>query len=526
LYYVVKSAIEKATNKQVVLEKPKNSKLGHFAITLAFAMAKKLKKSPIVIANELVNTLSKIEIFDKVTAVNGFVNITLSKDFLQDVVRDTLNDKIVQNSTKQKILLEFVSANPTGPLHIGHARGAVLGSAISNVGRYLGYDITTEYYINDNGSQIDLLGLSLFLEAQKHIFGLDISYPQDYYRGEYLTLLCDEIEKEFGKDILKDKTNLDKIALYAKDRVLQMIKDDLKSIGVFFDNFVAEKPLYKEWDKTKKELEKNDALYEKDGKLWLKSTKYGDELDRVVTRDDNRPTYLAGDIIYHKQKFQRGFDKLINIWGADHHGYISRVKASLEFLGLKSENLQIILSQMVSLLKDGKPYKMSKRAGTSILLKDIVDEIGADSFRFVFLSKKSDTHLEFDVESLKKQDQNNPIFYVNYANARINQIFTKAGVDIKDVLNYEFEMMDENLTNMLFEALMLPRILQDSFDKRQPHLITLYLQNLSAIFHKFYTNNKIVGATNQKEILKTIAVVSHTITLALKLLGIRAKKRM
>ena len=181
---------------------------------------------------------------------------------------------------------------------------------------------------------------------------------------------------------------------------------------------------------------------------------------------------------------------------------------------------------MVSLLKDGKPYKMSKRAGTSILLKDIVDEIGADSFRFVFLSKKSDTHLEFDVESLKKQDQNNPIFYVNYANARINQIFTKAGVDIKDVLNYEFEMMDENLTNMLFEALMLPRILQDSFDKRQPHLITLYLQNLSAIFHKFYTNNKIVGATNQKEILKTIAVVSHTITLALKLLGIRAKKRM
>jgi len=334
------------------------------------------------------------------------------------------------------------------------------------------------------------------------------------------------IAQKFGEDILKTKDNLQTIGLYAKDKVLELIKHDLGLIDVSFDNFVAEKPLYKQWDETKKQLLANDALYEKDGKLWLASTKHGDELDRVVTKENGKPTYLAGDIIYHKQKFDRGFDTLINIWGADHHGYIARVKSSLEFLGYDSKNLQIILSQMVSLLKDGKPYKMSKRAGNTILLTDIIDEIGADSLRFVFLSKKSDTHLEFDVQSLKTQDQNNPVFYINYANARINQIFAKAGVCIDDVVDYRLENMSSELISLLFDALMLDRVLQDSFEKRQPHLVAIYLQNLSGSFHKFYTNHKIVGAVSQDEILKVIAVVSRSITMGLKMLGIKAKKRM
>jgi len=527
LYSIVKSAIEDIIGRSVVLEKPKDSTLGHFATTVAFVLAKELRKSPMVIADELSQKLQTIKIFDKVTAVKGFVNFKLSNSFLQQTTNDILNknQKSIQKESA-KILLEFVSANPTGPLHIGHARGAVQGSAIANIGRYLGYDITCEYYINDAGSQIDLLGLSIWLEAQSTVFNTDVSYPQEYYRGEYLTALCLKIVKKFGKDILKDKTNLDKISLYAKDAVLEIIKDDLNSIGVAFDSFIAEKPLYDNWHETKKELEANGALYQKDGKLWLKSTKYGDELDRVITRNNGKPTYLAGDIIYHKQKFQRGFDKLINIWGADHHGYINRVKASLEFLKLNSDKLIIILSQMVSLLKDGKPYKMSKRAGSVILISDIVDDIGADSLRFVFLTKKSDTHLEFDMQTLKTEDSSNPVFYINYANARINQLFSKAGVDISSVVDYDIEHMNDVLASLLFEALMLQKVLQDSFDKLQPHLLALYLQNLSAMFHKFYTNNLIIGSKNQKEILKTIAVVSNSITLGLKLLGIKAKKRM
>jgi arginyl-tRNA synthetase len=527
LFNTVKTAIERAIGRAVVLEKPKDSKMGHLAITLAFSLAKELGKSPTIIAQELAVKLQDIVLFDEVSSVGGFVNFKLAKDFLENLSNNILNNKPNQKTTSRaKILLEFVSANPTGPLHIGHSRGAVQGSAIANIGKYLGYDITTEYYINDAGKQIDLLGLSLYLEAQAYLFGLEVEYPQDYYRGQYLTTLCDEIAQKFGKDIFKTKNNIETIGLFAKDKVLELIKHDLQLIGVSFDNFVAEKPLYKHWQETKKELEANDALYKKDGKLWLASTKYGDELDRVVTRDNDKPTYLAGDIIYHQQKFQRGFDTLINIWGADHHGYITRVKASLEFLGYDSKNLQIILSQMVSLLKDGKPYKMSKRAGNTILLCDIVDEIGADSLRFVFLSKKSDTHLEFDVQSLQTQDQNNPVFYINYANARINQLFTKAGVSIDQVVDYRLDNLNDELGSLLFEAILLNRVLQESFDKRQPHLVAIYLQNLSAAFHKFYTNNKIVGALNQNQILKTIAVVSQSITLGLKLLGIKAKKRM
>ncbi len=527
MYDIVKSTIERSLGRDVVLEKPKDSSMGHLAITLAFSMAKELKKSPIVIASELVSKLQHIDMFDDVSATSGFVNFKLSNKFLENISNDILSASSRQNpKNPQKILLEFVSANPTGPLHIGHARGAVQGSAIANIGRYLGIDITTEYYINDAGNQIELLGLSVYLEAQKYLYGLDVQYPQDYYRGEYLSAICDEVAQKFGEDILKTKDNLETIGLYAKDKVLEIIKHDLALIDVCFDSFVAEKPLYKQWQKTKDLLQKSDATYEKDGKLWLASTKHGDELDRVVTKEDGKPTYLAGDIIYHKQKFDRGFDTLINIWGADHHGYIARVKSSLEFLGYDSKNLQIILSQMVSLLKDGKPYKMSKRAGNTILLRDIIDEIGADSLRFVFLSKKSDTHLEFDVQSLKTQDQNNPVFYINYANARINQLFAKADVSIDDVVDYRLENMGGELTSLLFDALMLDRVLQDSFDKRQPHLVAIYLQNLSGSFHKFYTNHKIVGAVNQVEILKVLAVVSHSITMGLKMLGIKAKKRM
>jgi len=302
--------------------------------------------------------------------------------------------------------------------------------------------------------------------------------------------------------------------------------DDLKDLGVEFDNFVYEKPLYSKWNDIKTKLENNDSLYTKDEKVWLKSTKEGDELDRVVIRENGIPTYLAGDIIYHKDKYDRGYDKFINIWGADHHGYIARVKSAIKFLNNDPAKLEVLLSQMVSLLKGGHPYKMSKRAGNVILMSDITKEIGADALRFIFLTKKSDTHLEFDIDTLKNNDSSNPIFYINYAHARIHQIFKKANVQINSVEDLKLDDIDETATSLLFEALLLPKVLNEAFDKREVQKVTEYLHSLSALLHKFYNETKIVDSSNQDSYLKILAMVALSIKTGLKLLGIDAKETM
>ena len=428
---IVKEFIEKKLEKSIVLEKPKDSSLGHFATPVAFSLAKELKKSPMILADELVLKLENSELFEKIEAVKGFINFTLSKSFIEKLTNEALEkkDDFAKGDKKdEKILLEYVSANPTGPLHIGHARGAVFGDTLYKVGKYLGYDITTEYYINDAGAQMQLLGISVSLAARDFIFKEKVKYPESYYRGEYLIEIAEQIIEKYGKDIIYDESRFEEMAIFAKDIVMQIIIKDLGDLGINFQNFVSEKSLYSSWENTKSVLEKNGSLYTKDEKVYLSSTKFGDDSDRVVVRENGIPTYLAGDIIYHKNKFDREFDKYINIWGADHHGYITRVKAAIGFLGNDSSKLDVILSQMVQLLKGGQPYKMSKRAGNVILMSDITSEIGSDALRFIFLTKKSDTHLEFDIDMLKNQDSSNPIFYINYAHARINQVFAKSNL--------------------------------------------------------------------------------------------------
>jgi arginyl-tRNA synthetase len=525
----VKQIIEDTLGTSIVLEKPKDRTLGHFATPVAFSLAKKLKKSPVIIAEELVAKFDNNEIFESITSVKGFINFKLKLEFLEKQINESLiaKDNFAKGENKnKKILLEYVSANPTGPLHIGHARGAIFGNALYTIGNHLGYDVTSEYYVNDAGSQMDLLGLSLLLAGQESILKIDVEYPEQYYRGDYLFDLAVLAVEEFGEDILKSKENITKLALFAKDKVLKIIVDDLKDLGVEFDNFVYEKPLYSKWDKLKTKLENNNCLYEKDNKIWLKSTDAGDELDRVVIRENKIPTYLAGDIIYHKDKYDRGYDNFINIWGADHHGYIARVKAAIKFLDNDPEKLEILLSQMVSLLKGGQPYKMSKRAGNVILMSDITKEIGSDALRFIFLTKKSDTHLEFDIDTLKNKDSSNPIFYINYAHARINQIFKKANIDIDNVKDLKLKELDENATNLLFEALLLPKVLNEAFNKREVQKVTEYLYSLSALLHKFYNETKIVNSDNQDSYLKILAMVSLSIRTGLKLLGINAKETM
>ncbi len=439
---IVKEFIEKKLEKSIVLEKPKDSSLGHFATPVAFSLAKELKKSPMILADELVLKLENSELFEKIEAVKGFINFTLSKSFIEKLTNEALEkkDDFAKGDKKdEKILLEYVSANPTGPLHIGHARGAVFGDTLYKVGIYLGYDITTEYYINDAGAQMQLLGISVSLAARDFIFKEKVKYPESYYRGEYLIEIAEKIIEKYGKDIIYDESRFEEMAIFAKDIVMQIIIKDLGDLGINFQNFVSEKSLYGSWDDTKAVLEKNGSLYTKDEKVYLNSTKFGDDSDRVVVRENGIPTYLAGDIIYHKNKFDREFDKYINIWGADHHGYITRVKAAIEFLGNDSSKLEVILSQMVQLLKGGQPYKMSKRAGNVILMSDITSEIGSDALRFIFLTKKSDTHLEFDIDMLKNQDSSNPIFYINYAHARINQVFVKSNLSFEDIKDESFE---------------------------------------------------------------------------------------
>jgi len=528
----VAKQFEKHLGELPPLSKPKNKDFGHFAVPI-FKYAKMNKQNPVEFANALCDALSSYEDFEKIEAVSGFVNITLSDKFLDEFANKVLNEKenFAKGSGREKILLEYISANPTGPLHIGHARGAVFGDAIARIGRHIGYDVVTEYYVNDAGRQITLLGLSVYLAARE-ILGLNVEWPEEYYRGEYIKDLARDAISEFGEDYFKNEVdaqnfNDEKLNMWAKDKMLEVIKEDIKALNVTeFDNWVSEKSLYKYWDEVRSILEKNGALFEKDGKIWLKSSEFKDEKDRVVVREDGRPTYLAGDIIYHWDKFKRDYDKYINIWGADHHGYIARVKAAIKFLGFNPEKLEILLSQMVKLLKGKEPYKMSKRAGNFILVSDVVKDVGADALRFVFLTKKADTHLEFDVDELNKQDSSNPSYYINYAHARIKSIFRNKNMDLTDTADTELKDLSKDEKDLVFLALQLPFILEEAFINREPHRLTNYLYELASEFHSFYNKNKVIGSEKEAIRLKILAVVASILKLGLALLGIEAKERM
>jgi arginyl-tRNA synthetase len=425
---------------------------------------------------------------------------------------------------KGSILLEFVSANPTGPLHIGHARGAVYGDTMLRLGRHLGYDITAEYYVNDAGNQIDLLGVSLQLEGRSSLLGENVEWPEKYYRGEYLSDLAKEAVSEFGEAALRDEGRQKELALWAKDKILALIVEDLASVKVHFDTFVGEASLYDEWDRVMAKM--GEGVYLSEGKTFIKSSGFGDDHDRVVVREDGRPTYLAGDIIYHNQKFERGYDHYINIWGADHHGYIARVNAAVNFLGYNSDKLEVLLSQMVSLLKDGEPFKMSKRAGTVILMSDVVEEIGSDALRFMFASKKCDTALEFDIEELKRQDSSNPVYYVQYAHARIQTLIAKSEISMDTIMAAKLHGLDVDADGLLFEALLLPEIIDDAFESRQAQKLPDYLKALAAKLHKFYYDTKIIGNEDEAKLLKLLLVVALSLKTGFSLLGIEAKDRM
>lgn len=546
----------KSISLAITLEHPRDKRHGHFATPLCFTLTKVLRTNPKVLAQSLQDFFTQYDLdsnkdkpfnrmFSSIQAVNGYLNLSLTPSFLEYMLEAALSspkDFAKGECKNTKVLLEYVSANPTGPLHIGHARGAIFGSVLQRIGKRLGYDIKGEYYVNDAGSQIDMLARSVYNSVAR-ILELE-TLDGEIYRGDYIDSVAQAAIQHFGKDFFNTanrpnksspgKTDiLQEIGIYAKDMMLGIIKQNLSSLSIDFDYFVSEKELYAQFDDTLKTLDAHNALLHQDGAIWLQSSLKGDEKDRVLVRDNGMPTYMAGDIIYHKDKFDRNYDHYINIWGADHHGYIARIKASIDFLGFNSNNLEVLLAQMVSLLKDGQPYKMSKRAGNFILIQDVVNDIGADSLKFVFLSKSLDTHLEFDVQDLNKEDSSNPVFYINYANARIHTLLEKSNISLNDIYQANVvhllcneDALGQDSMQLILQSLGLFHVLHQSYEERALQKLCEYLKNLAKSLHTFYNAHRILQTQNEAQILKIFLLVSLSLTTGFNMLGIDIKTKM
>ena len=516
----------------ILLEVPPDKKFGDFATNFAMQSARVFRMNPKKIAEELVSRIEGDWLDHAEIAGPGFINFYLKGNVLYDLLRHLYEGGEACFNLPQKdtarIMVEYVSANPTGLLHVGHGRGAAVGSALVNLLRAAGYPVHSEYYINDAGNQIDNLAASVnarYLE----LLGKEAAFPENGYHGADIIDTAKRIVEADGEKYLSlsEEQRLAAFKEFALKEKLAQLKEDLAAFNVTFDEWFSERTLHPEAVRDAcQTLKEKGKVYDKDGALWLRSTDYGDDKDRVVIRDNGVPTYLAADIAYHRNKLERGFGHLINIWGADHHGYIARLKAAVHFLGYDESRLEIILMQMVNLLKDGQTYKMSKRAGNAILMSDVLAAIGRDAMRFIFISKKGETQLEFDVDELAREDSSNPIFYINYAHARVNQIFTKAGKREADVLGADFGALDEAGLGLAFAALSLNEILNDAFNSRGLQKLPDFLKALAADFHKYYNENRVVGSENEDAKLKLFALVALSIRTAFALMGLNAKEKM
>lgn len=489
----------------IEVEVPPNESFGDMATPVAMSLSEILKKPSRKIAEEIVSSIKDKAIFERIDIAGpGFINFTFSKEYLYSEIKNLLKDKnkfLRENIGKGKrVQIEFVSANPTGPLHLGHGRGAAFGGALSNLLKTAGYNVEREYYINDAGKQVKLLGHSVFARYQQ-LLGIEYPFPEEGYKGEYIEEIADAIIKEAGEKYLK--ADFDEVADFFIDysyrMMLSSIKKDLEDLGINFNTWQSERRLYKngDVDKAINYLKTKGLIYEKDGASWFKSTTFGDDKDRVIIKQDGEYTYFTSDIAYHRKKVEKGYDELINIWGADHHGYIPRLKAIIQAFSYPEDKLKILLVQMVTLLRGGKPIQMSKRTGEFVTLREVIDEVGPDITKFIFLTRRPDSHLEFDLEVAKVQSSENPVFYVQYANARINSIFAHArerGTNIDRLYDTELGLLstDEEL-RIIRKLLMYPMIFEGAVYAHEPHRITFYLQKLAGMFHPYYNKYRVVN---------------------------------
>ncbi|MDR3113051.1 MAG: arginine--tRNA ligase [Endomicrobium sp.] len=518
------------------VEVPPKNIAADFAVNAGMLIAKKIKANPRMVAGEIIALIEKEmpEAAKVETAGAGFINLTLKNEVLYNELEAILAKKSeygkLQSNNKETVMVEFVSANPTGPLHIGHGRGAAIGDSLARVLKHLGYDVAKEYYLNDVGNQMLVLSESVKVRYRQ-LKGEEIPFLDDGYKGNYI--------KDTAKRLIDEGKNIDEINFKeeAVKDILAGIKSDLKDFGVIFDVWFSEKTIAAqknpdgktEVDKACAFLKSKGDAYEQDGALWLASTKFGDDKDRVLKRADGRYTYLASDVAYHKNKHERGFSKLVNLWGADHHGYVARINACIQMLGLPKEALKVVLYQLVSLVRNGKPVSMSTRSGEFITLKEVVCEAGKDACRFFFLLRAPDSQLEFDLELAKKQSSENPVFYVQYVNARCNSIIRESKSRNDICAEPDFSLLKEKEERDLIKQLSAFCDTLSVCEKTMsPHHFTSYLMELADIYHKFYEKRRVLtencALTSAR--LKLIEAVMIIIKNGLGLLGVSAPEKM
>ena len=561
----IETAIEKAaaenklgemkeyTRGTLATERPKNSDFGDFAVNVS-SLARYARMAPPQIANTIISYIDKDD--NEYTVIGGFINFKAGKNLLKQTVKEIFDkDKNYgkpENVKTEKIILEYVSANPTGPFHIGHGRWAAMGSVLANLLKFYGHDVYQEFYINDAGSQIQKLGNSLAIRIRQEL-GEDIDFPTDeterknYYPGDYLIPVAKKY-LETHKGLPED---IQELCDFAKEYEERVQRELLEKFRVHFDNFYSELTLHKSGkvDECVQKLKNSGKIYQKDGADWFKSSDFGDDQDRVIKKADGSNTYLTADIAYHIDKLERGFDRMINIWGADHHGYVARVKASIEALGYNPDKLEILLGQLVNLVVDGNEVRMGKRKNM-VTLDDLIDEVGVDATRFWMSMRNIDTTLDFDIELAKKNSDENPVFYVQYAHARACSILRNA---VEEKINTETgektpaplskTELDE-LINSYTADTIIPTIesgkklilkleeyksmIKTSAETRQVYTICRYVQELASEFHSFYNANRVIS--EDKELMKSrlalVIAVKKVLNNALDLLGVSAPERM
>ncbi len=525
----------------LLLESPKQKEFGDLATNVAMLWAQKQRKPPRAIAEAILKNLEDPDgiLSGASIAGPGFLNFSFSPSFYYWRRKEMAEGKeaILDLGRGEKIQVEFASANPTGPLHVGHGRVAVIGDVLARLHEAVGFKVEREYYVNDAGNQMEKLGLSLYVRYRE-LLGEKVEFPEDGYPGEYVREMAVEVKERFGERYLtEDRASaIASLSQYGGDTLLDVIREDLGAFGIKFDSFVHETVLREQGEvlKTIELLRSRDLIYAQDGAQWFKATDFGDDKDRTVLKSDGELTYFASDIAYHRNKLERGFRRLINVWGADHHGYVQRLKAAIQALGFDPDLLRVVLVQMVQLTRGGEPVRMGKRLGEFVSLREVLEEVGTDAARFFFLMRRSDTHLDFDLELAKKESSENPVFYVQYAHARVASIFEqahKAGVEVEDA---DLQSAPLERLELAEELELIKRItqyqetLEESVRELEPHRMVFYLLELAGEFHRYYNRFRVIsddaGLTQARLVL--VRNVQRIIGRGLGLLGVNAPLKM
>lgn len=525
----------------IVLEVPKDKTHGDLATNLAMQLTKIAKKNPRQIAEAIIEKLGtgKASIQSAEIAGPGFINFRLDRSYLYPVIGEALAQGsrygALEAGQGKRIQVEFVSANPTGSLHLGHARGAAVGDALCNVLSFAGYDVTREYYINDAGNQVNNLAKSI--EARyRQALGQVMDMPEDGYHGEDIVGFAKELAEQEGERLLSmgEQERFDYFRTYGLEKELAKIKRDLARFGVQFDEWYSESSLYENDQVTVvlDALRAKGQVYELDGAVWLSSTTFGDDKDRVLVKNDGSYTYLTPDAAYHMGKYARGFDQMINIWGADHHGYIPRMKAAMAALGNDPDKLTVLIAQMVSLFQNGEKVKMSKRTGKAVTMEDLMDEVGVDAIRYFFTMRSMDSHLDFDMDLAVSTSNENPVFYVQYAHARICSIFRQAEEQGITVLPWQETVLSRLNTEQEFNLLRkigeLPETIAEAARIYAPHTMIRYVYELASQFHSYYKAERVIteDAEQSQARLQLLAALRITLANTLALVGVSAPEKM